>query len=271
MKRLFVAVLLLGLVLPAGCSRASDYQPAEDPWVLEQEKVITFSDGESADLWSWGNRVPFYKLRDGTLLLSISGPTGPESVSGGGVESYADLTEAAQKAVSVYFDQQGLLYDTDSELEKAYADYLACKADGTEFQSRYVSQDIYPTASNEKIMGFATSVMLPVDRESSQELRLGAVFDRKTGEALSIWDLFTVPEAEARQRLLDAYKLADPVLRAEMEAALKPEYIVLFPDYLYVTFPQGSLPSQQYGYIFDIDYDKLRDVLQTWAIPNKQA
>ena len=65
---------------------------------------------------------------------------------------------------------------------------------------------------------------------------------------------------------MDAFDVA-PALRDEMKAALRPEYIVLFPQNLEVTFPRGTLLSQEHSYIVSLDYDELRAVFQTWAIP----
>ena len=48
---------------------------------------------------------------------------------------------------------------------------------------------------------------------------------------------------------LKAADISDPGLLSEMEAAMKPEYIILFPDALEVAFPQGTLPSQEYSYV----------------------
>lgn len=266
MKRLFAVVLLWCLVLLAGC--ADEFQQEEVKWVLEEEKVITFSDGESANLWRIEHSgVAFYKLSDETTLLTIEAPN-PGNFYVGGRESYDDLSASAQKAVNAFYEEQGLLFNTQTELENAYAEYLICKESGTIYHDRYVSQNISPTASNDNIMCFLTSVSLPVNGQVGTELRLGAAFDRETGEVLSNWDLFTLPEEEARQRLLDAFDFATPAVRAEMEAALKPEYIILFPENLEVTFPQGTLPSQEYRYGVGIRYNKLRDVLHTWAIPN---
>jgi len=239
----------------------------EEALGLVEKKVITFSDGESADLWRTGGSNDNYKISDGTTLLTIQNPTGPDKVYVGGVESYDDLSDTAQKAVSAFYEKQGLLYDTQSELKNAYAEYLACKESETEYHERYITQDIAPTASNDTIMCFLTSVNLPTKSQEAQELRLGAAFERKTGEVLSNWDLFTLPEEEARQWLLNAFDV-DPALRAEMEAALKPEYIILFPENLEVTFPQGTLPSQEHRYSCALDYDKLKAVLQPWATPN---
>jgi hypothetical protein len=238
---------------------------------LKEKKVITFSDGESADLWrpDYSNR-DIYKLSDGTVLLTVQDTVGPGNVYVGGVESFDDLSDAAKKAVSAFYEKQGLLYDTRSELKNAYAEYLACKESGTEYHERHITQDIAPTASNDTIMCFQTSVILPTKGDEVQELRLGASFDRNTGKALGNWDLFALPEAEARQRLLDAFDV-EPALRAEMEAALKPEYITLFPESLSVTFPQGTLPSQEHAYGFGLKYNKLKDVLHPWAIPNSPA
>ena len=36
----------------------------------------------------------------------------------------ADLPEAAQQRVSAYYQEQGLLYDTQAELERAYRAYV---------------------------------------------------------------------------------------------------------------------------------------------------
>lgn len=236
---------------------------------LEKKNVITFSDGKSADLWRTvygGSNI--YKLSDGTTLLTIEDPAGPDNVYiAGRAESFDDLSESAQQAVSAFFEEQGLLYDTQAELENAYAEYLTCIGSGTEYHDRYITQIITPTASNDHMMYFLTSVTLPVNGQTSQEIRLGTAFDRKTGKALSNWDLFTLPEAEARQWLLDAFHV-DSALRTEMEAALKPENMILFPENLEVTFPQGSLPSQKYRYDISLTYHELKAVLQPWVIPD---
>jgi len=266
-KQLFALGMILCLILAAGCS--SNSGDLEEAWVLEEEKAITFFDGESADLWR-NDRYTYtsYRLSDGTILLTFKDTIGPENVFVGGVESYADLNESAQKAVSSYYDDRGLLYDTRSELEQAYNEYLACKESGIEYNDLYISQDTIPTASNESIICFMTSVALPMNGQTGQEIRLGAVFDRKTGEVISNWDLFAIPETEARQWLIDAFDITDPTLRAEMEEAMKPEYIILFPQNLEVTFPQGTLKSQENSYSLSLEYSELQNVLHPWSIPD---
>ncbi len=262
--------ILLCLLLLMGCSS----EPRQEPerWTLVEEKVMTFSDGESVNLW---RRVPFghaaYKLSDETTLLLVQDPAGPANVYVGGVKSLDDLSEPAQRAVAAFYEEQGLLYNVPSELEKAYADYLACQDKGTLFHEHYISQDIVPTASNDSIICFLTSVILPVNGQMAQEVHLGAVFSRETGEVLNNWELFSLPEDEARQRLLDIFNVADSALRTEMQAALKPEYIILFPDNLDVTFPRGTLPSQAYSYSIGLGYDELQGVIQSWAIPNSDG
>ncbi len=82
--------------------------------------------------------------------------------------------------------------------------------------------------------------------------------------------MFALPEKEARQWLLNAFDV-DPALRAEMGTALKPEYIILFPKYVEVAFPQGTLPSQEDRYSCTLDYNKLKTVLQPWVIPKGPA
>ncbi len=42
-----------------------------------------------------------------------------------------------------------------------------------------------------------------------------------------------------------------------------------FPDHLEISYPQGTLPSQEYSYSIGLDYDaELLSVLQPWAVPD---
>ncbi len=182
--------------------------------MLESEKAITFSDGEAASLWRREHDDDdVYKLSDGAVLLTVQSPSGPGNTGVIGQESFDDLSEAAQAAVSAYYEEQGLLYNTQQELEAAYAEYLSCKESGTDYHERRVSQDITAVASNENIMSFITSVILPVEGQIVREIHLGAVFDRDTGEALSNWDLFALPEEEARSFILNEIEADDPTLK----------------------------------------------------------
>jgi hypothetical protein len=110
---------------------------------------------------------------------------------------------------------------------------------------------------------------------------LGAAFDRKTGEVLNVWDLFSSSENKGKEQVLDAAQITvggdglldrfipikDTTLVSEMEKALKDEYIIFFPDNLQICFPQGTLPSKEYSYILRIDYSALDGIIQEWAIP----
>ena len=228
-------------------------------------ETAVLSDGTNIDIWS-SSYGSAYTLQNGTELLRISNLSGPNNVYVDGIESFDDLGEKAQSNVLKFYDNQGLLYDVQAELEKAYDNYLE-KEDRSEFNSFMVSQDIAPTASNETVMYFLTSVMLPIDDNHGYEYRIGAAFDRKTGQAMSNWDLFSCSPKDAKQKILDIAGVTDITLRKEMEMAFKPEYIILFPNSLEVCFQQGTLPSQENSYILSLDYDKLCDVMNQWAIP----
>lgn len=232
-------------------------------------ETATLSDGTSVDIWNNSGNM-LYTLENGTKLLRVSNPSGPDNVHGGGKESFDDLGEEAQRNVLKFYENQGLLYEVDAELQKAYEEYLA-QEDKSKFNLYHISQDISPTASNERIMCFLTAVLLPIDSMVAHEYRIGAVFDRETGEVIDNWDLFSCPPEEAKQKILDIAEVSDPVLRKEMEAAFKPEYIVMFQDHLEVCFTQGTLPSQEHTYMLGLDYDdKLTEVLNEWAIPQSR-
>lgn len=232
--------------------------------------TVTLEDGAAVDLLEDGFPSDHtYLLPDGTQLLNVRGPYGPEGCYVMGLESFADLSQQAQEKISAYYEAQGVLYDERAELEKAYADYLKR---GEDFQCRMVEQDVSPSASSEKVMYFHTSLTLPLYRDGSgtvYTLSLGDAFDRETGEHLGLWDLFQCSEEEARQAILDA-ALDWPGsgdVRAGLEAAFSPERVVVGTDSLYMHFEPGIISEEPTGYAFDADLSKLQDLMYHWAVP----
>ena len=172
-----------------------------------------------------------------------------------------------QSNILSYYINQGLLYDVNIELERAYTDYKNTE-NKSGFSSYFLLQDSAPASSNEKVMYFLTSVTFPIDGNHGYEMRLGAAFNRETGKHICNWELFSCSEEEVKQAILDIAGITDTVLRAEMEAAFKFEHIILFTDNLEVSFPAGTLPSQEHGYFLGLDYDDdLCKILNEWAIP----
>ena len=129
-----------------------------------------------------------------------------------------------------------------------------------------------PTASSSQVMYFQTSVYLPLGGRTNHELRLGAAFDRETGEHIENLDLFVCSEEEAIEAFLDAGEVPTQLLRTEMQAAFQPEYLVFFSNSLQILFLQETLPSQEYAYCVSAEYDDgLWEVLHDWAVPEKPA
>ena len=231
--------------------------------LLVREEMLTLSDGTEVEVWINGGDNS-YRLSDGTELLREIKPSGPQNVYVGGVESFDQLSAPAQEAVAAYYAEQGLLYDVEEVLERAYADY---RDGGEDFSAYLVEQSVSPSASNERLMYFTTTVFCSIDSGTAEETSLPAVFDRETGEKLDIWSLFAVPEEEARAALVDKMAEGGYIPRAELEAALRPEYITFHSDRLNLTFPRGTLPSQEYTTGGSFDYAELDGLLQPWAIP----
>jgi len=156
-----IAILLMSCIFLYGCT--SEPNQEEETWTIAQENIVTFTDGESVDLWrSDHGHFDVYKLSDGTILLEVRDPSGPANTSGGGVEDFDDLSETAQKAVLAYYEKQELLYDVQTELKKAYDEYVSYKNSEQTFNRFLLSQDVSPTCSNDNIMYFITSVSLPI-------------------------------------------------------------------------------------------------------------
>lgn len=231
-------------------------------------------DGTAVDVMegdSYGGRRT-YRLPDGTELLRVDDNGGPENHYVMSLESFDDLSPRAQEKVRAYYENQGPLYDEGEELEKSCAAYREL---GEAFTCDWIEQDTTPTASNDKIMYFVTSLRLPQEYGGrvSYEQQSGGAFDRETGEKLDNWDLFAVPEAEVRRRLPELCGWVDErSLREAMSEALDPDWFVFFPECVSVDFPPGTLPGEENGYFISLDYkDAPEGFFQPWAVPDSRS
>lgn len=230
--------------------------------------AVTLRDGTAIDVLTddspAGDRT--YCLSDGAELLWARGPSGPEHHYVGGVESFDDLSEQAKGKVSAWYEAQGALFDEAAELEAAYA---AWKAEGADFRCRMVEQNVSPSASSEKVMYFLTTVTLPYyggEEATVYELRRCDAFDRETGERVDAQDLFTCPWEQVVRAVLDEDTTLDAALRAELEAALTPERLEIFPGNVSVSFEPDVLPSHTPGWGYSLSAQVTR-LMQPWAVP----
>lgn len=235
--------------------------------------AMTLADGTPLDVQHFSSGRTGYYLENGVELLWEATSRGPEKVHVIGLENFDSLSEAAQASISSFYEEQGVLYDLQAELEHAYAAYLE-SGEPPDFDSYHVGQDVSPTASSKQVVYFQTTVTLPTESGNCYERRLCAAFDRETGAYIPMAGLFSCPEAEIGERLLalswkDGWPDDAPTLKQELLAAFQPEYVTISSSGLDITFPQGTLPSQQYAYGLGIDYnDGLCAILYPWAVPD---
>lgn len=238
----------------------------------------TLSDGTSVGMWQAEYHIT-YQLSDGTELIRINATSGPDNVYVGNRESFDLLSEEAKPVVLQYYEDRGILYDADDLLEQAYQWY---KKDRENFSAYYVSQDISPSASNERIMCFLTTVTVPhTSGQYGQEIRMGEIFDRNTGKHISGFDIFNCPPEQVIDVVIDQSIAAAQFnstdikdvdkFKAELKAAFKPEYVVLWNENMEISFPAGTLPTEDHCYIIGIDYtDNIKAIMYDWAIPTTE-
>lgn len=235
--------------------------------VLSEE--ILLSDGTKIEVWECVFNTE-YRLQDGTELLDVRDMSGPDCVKVMGIESFDELTQEAKENVMHYYEDQGVLYDIESELQGAYDVYSKLE-DKSDFSTYLLEQSIVPTASNKSMMYFLTSVQRLDNYNTGYEYRIGAAFERKTGETIDNLKLFSCSEDEVIENILDIADIDDIALRKEMTAAFNAGCIIVFPDYIEIYFTAGTLPSQEHSYSIGLDYnDVLTSILHDWAIPQKR-
>lgn len=247
--------------------------PAYTAWFIAVNGYLTpnaaaLRDGTPLDVFHWSDGVT-YRLTDGTDLLYVRDPLGPEHVYTAGQEGYDGLSEAAQEKISTYYEDRGLLYSVEDELESACAN-IPTHVNGQPVP--FLGQDVSPSSSSERAIYFLTCLTLPVygsGTANAREIRFCDAFDRETGERIDGWDLFACPPEEAVQALLDLAQITGQPLRSEAEAAFQPEYMHLYSGGLQVFLPEGAIPSVGTSWGFGLDYsDGLRAIFQDWALPN---
>lgn len=233
-----------------------------------KREAAALRDGTPVDvleLDSW--RARRYRLADGTELLKVYEPWGPENCQVGDLESFDDLSEAAQEKVRRYYEDRDPLYDEMDVLEQCYA---AWKELGEAYQKVHISQNVTPSASSERVMYFTTELLRPRYGTSlSSHVSFQDAFDRQTGERLDTWDLFALPEAEIRERLPELIDWeVDPAVRTEMKKTLKPEWIQFTRDGLQVNYLAGTLLGEEDDYIVFVRAGDLPEgLVQPWAVP----
>lgn len=240
-----------------------------------KREALTLREGTPVDLLErdWGDRT--YRLADGTELLRVGEPTGPENVYAAGLGGFDSLSETAQEKVRAYYEDRGLLYDEEEVLEQCYA---AWKELGDTFQAGHISQSVSPSASTERVMYFSTELTQPdltrLDEYGTQlhsRVNFQDVFDRQTGERIDARDLFAVPWEEVRRRIPELVDWdVDPDIAAQIVEKLEPEYLIFESDTLSVWFPAGALEGEAQTYGFGVSYSNAPEgFFQPWAIPSE--
>ena len=234
-----------------------------------RREAVTLRDGTAIDSLEYdGWESHTYRLADGTEILRVDEPFGPENVQVMGQEGFESLSEAVQEKVRACYEDRGPLYNEAEELERCYA---AWKELGEAFQAGHIRQETSPAAASERVMYFTTELTRPGEYGTNlcRMISLQDAFDRRTGEKLITWDLFAAPEEEVRRRLPELVDWDIPRnVRTAMTEVLEPEWIHFSRDELSIRFPAGSLPGEEWDYIISVDYENAPEgFLQPWAVP----
>lgn len=229
-----------------------------DGYTLKDGTVLTVRKTSSYTTYSTANGIELLRQQD---------TIGPDNVSVGGLPSLRDLSHTAQQNIIAYYSELGLLYDLDEEIEKIHRDFLSLD-DPSGFQSKLLSQDICPTAANEKLVWYSAHVTRPADDGLHHQTSTHTVFDRETGAVIDPASLFLCSEAEAARVILDVSGMPDTELRHEMEKAFRFDYLNFHSNALDVCFPAGSLPGQNTDHLLGVEYEDLSGIIHPWAVPD---
>ena len=227
-----------------------------------QPEGLTLADGTSLSVWQ-ASFDREYCAPDGTVLLEerLSGEAADT------IESVSGLTEEAKGSILAFYEAQGILYDLPAQLERAWAAYS--EADGG-FEPYTLGQEVNLCAQNDSTLWFVTKMTLPLGGRVVTEEQFCAAFDKATGEALTVEELFTCTGNELAAALLDAAGVTDEPRRSELLAAFDESRVVFRGEALEVFFPKGAVPGEETSLILGLDYtDEVKALLQPRALPQR--
>lgn len=230
-------------------------------WIKTEDRVVSFSDGQYADLWQMaGYPSPKeYRLPDGTVLLTEDDSCWlPGGITAVGTPSVDDLSDNARQKVVDWYRDRGKGYHLHTELEKAYRRLLDCQEREEEYESARLSQEVVNTAGSDRVLWMAATVSLPDEAGRQREYRWGAAFDRDTGEWIDPWELFSVPREEALRRIFTVSQGHEPT-QAQLDG--------VEDDSLIFTSEGLELFVSGENTYYAVDIAGLRDILHDWAVP----
>ncbi len=279
-KKKSVQILYIALIflLFSGCKK----NPKEEihgfeKWTQIRDAYLIFPDGTRVSQWKdeTGQQTRF-QLEDGTTLLQtsvqISLEPGNEKK---GLLGLSDMEPQAQKVVASYYENQGNAFDTDERLKIAYQDYSACTESGERFTTHTVLQEVMPSAGTDRYVAFLTALTLPKQDHFTGDTICcydGRIFDREDGTQIETKELFTADTWEEIQKELAFLCAGDDttVTESDILEAMGKADILVFQDYLEIWFPYGTWEKQEFDKGFGLKYDRLSEIMQEWAIPDKK-
>ena len=262
MKRLIG--LLLCILILSGCGNHSE--PVYDEPILVQEGAYTLSDGTVVDLWKtaiWGHSI--YQTAEGVELLRIPEQVDIANINAGGFSGFGTLDETAQDKIHSFYDENFPKLDIPGMLENAWSDYHAPDREEG-FSAHYASQYLYPSVANDRFVVYCVETMIPIEGSNVRIEYFDTIFDRRTGEVIDAWDLFSVNREEVTEIL--ARKLAaDDDQYQEIKTALERNAVVrVIPGGIEFLFPQGTLSISEYDHYMHLGCTELGEILHSWAV-----
>lgn len=228
----------------------------------QQPEGLTLADGTSLSVWQ-ASFDREYCAPDGTVLLEER--LGSDAADA--IESVPDLSEEAKGNILAFYEAQGILYDLPAQLESAWAAY---KEEGQGFELYTLGQEVNRCAENSSTLWLITTVTLPLGGRVITEEQFCAAFDKATGEALTVEELFTCTGETLAAALLDAAGITDEPRRGELLAAFDESRVVFRAEALEVFYPVGTVPSEETALILGLDYTgEVKALLQPRALPQK--
>lgn len=244
----------------SSCGTKNGPDPFFEEKLMEKE-AYRFSDGTVASMWEGFVGKYKYKLEDGTVLLDFYDSDHTMHAAG-----YNNLSDEAKAKVDEYYNNQPALYNVPDALEAAYKDYLADKEG---FETHPLQREVYNSGENDYYLCQITEMITPASSEDYENVidvkHLSVIFDKATGAVVSPWELFNIPEEQAKKMMIDA--MGDMYDKELLLAEIDKAQIHWYGDHMQIEFFAGTIPGMTMNHSAGISGENLIPYLTKKALP----
>ncbi len=213
---------------------------------------------------------PAYYAPDGMLLFQEDNQT-PGDIFMDRVD-FDIVSKEVQDKIYARYRELGEFYDAEYQVERAWAEYNELGRH-RDFRMYIAHQTTGSSCYNDRVIFYSTNVVLSRNTRRTYEKYYHAIYDRETGETVSVWDLFRPDAGEMQEWLLLHFEPLDIDRRRIIAENFDPQWFYCGRDGFGMFLPWDCVPNDDGPYMYYLFFtdEELTGMLRDGVLPLKDT